>query len=134
MAANSNNSYITSIDPIQALIDYINDIKPYHSKIVETNVEYVDTDTASTTMVETLAFAWATPIQNTSTTDVIVQGDETHNLAQGRTITIQGSAGNDGSYLVISLTFNGSITTIAVTPDLLPGSLGGSINYTNEIV
>lgn len=133
MAANSNNSYITSIDPIQALIDYVNDIKPYHSKIVETNVEYVYTEPANTTMLESLVMTWSIPIQNTSTTDIIVQGDETQNLSVDTMVTIEGSVGNNGTYIVTALSFDGTNSTIAVTPTLLPGSLGGSINYTNKI-
>ena len=35
---------LVSIDPIQGLIDYVQDIKPYHTKVFETLVEYVYTD------------------------------------------------------------------------------------------
>lgn len=35
---------LVTLDPIQGLIDYVADIKPYHSKVFETSVEYVYTE------------------------------------------------------------------------------------------
>lgn len=43
---------LVSIDPIQGLIDYVQDIKPYHTKIFETLVEYVYTDFVNVSIVD----------------------------------------------------------------------------------
>ena len=34
-------SNIKQLDPVQGLVDYIADIKPYHSKIIEILTEYI---------------------------------------------------------------------------------------------
>lgn len=47
---------IKNIDPVQGLVDYVLDIKPYHSKIVEVLLEYVHTDTIDTTILDTANF------------------------------------------------------------------------------
>lgn len=41
-------------DPVQGLIDYVNDTKPYHSKIVDVFVEYIYTDVMDISVSETL--------------------------------------------------------------------------------
>jgi len=40
------------LDPVQGLIDYINDIKPYHSKIIESLVEYVGQENVDVSVLE----------------------------------------------------------------------------------
>lgn len=40
------------LDPVQGLVDYVNDIKPYHTKIVEVLVEYVYEDQVGVTIGE----------------------------------------------------------------------------------
>jgi len=40
------------LDPVQALIDYVNDIKPYHTKVIETLVEYVGQENVDTNIRE----------------------------------------------------------------------------------
>lgn len=135
----SNNEFITTIDPIDALIAYINDIKPYHSKIVETNVEYTYTEITNTLMSETLLFTWSMTIDNATagpdTSTLTVPGDETQKLSGGTIITIQGSSGDDGIYEVVSLTFNGSQTQIIISGTFgATGSIGGTLSYTIQIV
>lgn len=39
--------------PTNGLIDYINHIKPYHTKILETNIELVCNDLVSVTLTDT---------------------------------------------------------------------------------
>ena len=34
----------TTLDPVQGLVDYVLEIKPYHTKVVEVLVEYIQTD------------------------------------------------------------------------------------------
>ena len=45
-------SKLSSIDPVQGLIDFTNDIKPYHSKIVEILIEYVGQEFIDATVFE----------------------------------------------------------------------------------
>ena len=44
------------LDPVQGLIDYTNDIKPYHSKVIEALIEYVGTESIEVTMLEDFGF------------------------------------------------------------------------------
>jgi len=49
-------STIKILDPVQGLIDYTNDIKPYHTKVIEALIEYVGQDTLSVSVFEDFAF------------------------------------------------------------------------------
>ena len=49
-------SNIKILDPVQGLIDYVNDIKPYHSKVIEALIEYVGTDKVEVTVLEHFDF------------------------------------------------------------------------------
>ena len=44
------------LDPVQGLIDYTNDIKPYHSKVIEALIEYVGTESIEVTVLEEFDF------------------------------------------------------------------------------
>ena len=44
------------LDPVQGLIDYTNDIKPYHSKVIEALIEYVGTESIEVTVLEEFEF------------------------------------------------------------------------------
>jgi len=46
---------IKVLDPVQGLIDYTNDVKPYHSKVIEALIEYVATDFVEIVVLDTLA-------------------------------------------------------------------------------
>lgn len=46
---------IKVLDPVQGLIDYTNDVKPYHSKVIEALIEYVATDFIDVVVLDTLA-------------------------------------------------------------------------------
>ena len=41
-----------TLDPVQGLIDYVLEIKPYHTKIMEVLVEYVHSDNVDVTIIE----------------------------------------------------------------------------------
>ncbi len=41
-----------NLDPVQGLIDYVNDIKPYHSKVIEALIEYVGIENLQVTIIE----------------------------------------------------------------------------------
>lgn len=135
MTTNSNNSFIKKIDPIDALVEYINDVKPYHTKIVETNVSYVASDLAAVSTTETLTLQWAMSVVSSTNTSFIVAGNETLNLVVGTKVTIAGSSGNDGTYTVTNVVYSSPNTTITVTPSVpVTGSTGGTLTYTNKIV
>lgn len=42
----------TTIDPVDGLVNYVLEIKPYHTKIVETLIEYIYTDCIEVTLTE----------------------------------------------------------------------------------
>ena len=44
----------TILDPVQGLVDYVNDIKPYHTKIAEVIVEYQHNELVEVTMVDAI--------------------------------------------------------------------------------
>lgn len=46
---------ISAINPIQGLLDYIEDVKPYHTKVVEILTEYVHAEDVAITMSETFS-------------------------------------------------------------------------------
>ena len=41
------------LDPIQGLVDYVLEIKPYHTKIVEILIEYIQQEDIDVTIAET---------------------------------------------------------------------------------
>lgn len=45
-------SYIKNLDPVQGLVDYVQDVKPYHTKVIEVLIEYVFTDHIGVKAVE----------------------------------------------------------------------------------
>ena len=47
---------VKPLDPIQGFVDYINDIKPYHTKIAEVLIEYQQVDLVDVTIIEDLRF------------------------------------------------------------------------------
>jgi hypothetical protein len=48
------SNFIKTLDPVQGLIDYVQDIKPYHTKVMEVLIEYVYDDAARVSMPDTL--------------------------------------------------------------------------------
>lgn len=139
---NSNNSFIAPIDPVQALVEYINDVKPYHSKVVEVNVNYTHTEQANTTMMEVLTTTWSISINSVAASlggniVLLVSGDETQTLSAGMLVTLQGVAGVlDGDYGVTNVSVVTTQTEITLDAPLLvpPGNLGGVLIYTTQIV
>ena len=47
-------SQFKELDPVQGLVDYIEDIKPYHSKVIEILTEYVYNESIETTITDLL--------------------------------------------------------------------------------
>ena len=44
---------VRQLDPVQGLLDYVLDIKPYHTKVIEVLTSYVQTESVEVTMSET---------------------------------------------------------------------------------
>ena len=51
----------TTIDPVAGLVSYVEEIKPYHSKIIEVLVEYIHTDCVDVTITEDFELALGVP-------------------------------------------------------------------------
>lgn len=47
---------IINRDPVEGLVQYINDIKPYHTKIISVLVEYIHTDYLNVTITENISW------------------------------------------------------------------------------
>ena len=69
----TNNAYIRQLDPIQGLIDYVEDIKPYHTKIIEVMIEYVYDDKTAGTVRDAVEFTWG-PSKFPATVDIGLNG------------------------------------------------------------
>lgn len=120
------NSYIKQLDPIQGLIDYVNDIKPYHSKVIEVMIEYVYDDVVNMRVDDAIQFTWgpseAKLTVNSSGTLAVVSGDWTNAfLSFPETVSIKLIAPNgDVTYVqrqaLNAVWLNGSNET-AVTLD-----------------
>ena len=131
---------VTTVDPIQGLVDYVLEIKPYHTKIVEVLVEYIHTDPVNVTITEQfdacvnfgfpeLNSRYIFPIIAVDTIDntFTIEGNRTFELFVGQTFQLFDSTLNDGTYTVTNLVFDGTNTTISVQSQILNTSVSGSI-------
>lgn len=76
MATPTTAPGLLSIDPIQGLVDYVYEIKPYHSKIFEVLFEYVYADVVKTTVTDVLELSMdLAPSYVISTQDPAVDPD-----------------------------------------------------------
>lgn len=104
---------VTGKDPVQGLVDYVLEVKPYHTKILEVLVEYVHGDTMDVTMTDAMSMCINIgqyklnsvfdkkilsydPIQNS----VTVEGDARPCFESGQRVNIVNSRINDGIYIV----------------------------------
>jgi hypothetical protein len=47
---------LSTIDPTEGLIQYVQAVKPYHTKVLEVLVEYVYTENLAVTIVDSVVF------------------------------------------------------------------------------
>lgn len=134
---------LVNLDPISGLINYVTDIKPYHTKIFETLVEYVYTDSVAVTItdseqwtivsapvdaddititefVETLAFGWDSNYTYaidgmTATNEILVSGNIATVTKQYDFVTITGASSDNGGYQVACVTFDPNYTDVSHT-------------------
>ncbi len=51
----------TTIDPVSGLVAYVEEVKPYHTKILDVLVEYIHTDCIDVTFTEELELSLGIP-------------------------------------------------------------------------
>ena len=57
----TTNSVVGRIDPVSGLVAYVEEIKPFHTKIIEVLVEYIHTDCIDVTITEDFELALGVP-------------------------------------------------------------------------
>lgn len=116
----TNNAYIRQLDPIQGLIDYVEDIKPYHTKIIEVMIEYVYDDKTDAIIRETLDFEWGPskfPAYDGLTSNSFrLNGDFTSAIFPGDEVTLvaAGSPTSSQPTIVATVSFATGVTTVTV--------------------
>lgn len=151
----SSNSTISSngrlinalfrIDPTQGFVEYVQTVKPYHTKIVETLVEFVWTEAINVSVIEN--WDWeinitTPPIPTTYDCGPVVQilssdsvlntfvvpGNYTTLLVPGSTFNVVNSSSNNKEYSVTSSSYLAGNTTISVSGSVLTTTINdGSI-------
>jgi len=130
-----------TLDPVQSLIDYTLEVKPYHTKIMEVLVEYIHTDYIQATINDSITFCFnlGFPDLNTlfeysitgiSTAGILtVDGDATNLINLGQRIQIVFSFDNNGYYFVDDITFDilTQETTITVRGIFASDISGGKV-------
>jgi len=105
------------LDPVQSLIDYTLEVKPYHTKIMEVLVEYIHTDYIKATIDDSIEFCFnlGYPDLNTlfdysivaiASNTVSVMGDVRHLINIGQRFQIAFSLSNDGFYYVTDISYD----------------------------
>ena len=98
-------SNIIPLDPVQGFVEYVQDVKPYHSKILEVLIEYIHTDVAQISITDSID--WKINISSPEITCANVSGEE--RLSAGfdnqtdyslSTLTIPSDPGNLGLFRV----------------------------------
>ncbi len=132
----------SSLDPVQGLIDYVLEIKPYHTKIMEVLVDYIHTDCINTKITEALDFCIGISVPgynsrfsfsvvgvDPATKSFVVSGDVRYAIFSGQHVQLVRSIGNDGYYMVSSVVFNATLqqSTLIVTTSIPSNVIGGSI-------
>lgn len=126
-------------DPIQGLVDYVLEVKPYHTKIIEVLIEYVHEDFINVDFVENLDMCvnmyvpdidsqYSYPIVSVNTTNnsFFISGDKRLHLHVGQTMEVFNSTVNDNRYTITSLSYNGTNTEVQVQ-ETIPSSIADGI-------
>lgn len=125
----TNNAYIRQLDPIQGLVDYVLDVKPYHTKIVEVMIEYVYNDDAVGIVGDVVEFAWGPTrfpiaIASPALDEFTLDGDFTDAIfyimgSPAELLTIIDADGNQTSHEIVGAPlFGAGVTTVTVSPNL----------------
>jgi hypothetical protein len=130
-----SNNYIKTLDPIQGLVDYVLDIKPYHTKIAEVLIEYVYNDNVVTLIDETLVLSWGpstvpiVSVGGSPANAVEIEGDWTNGIIAGDVVSIDGI-----SYTVLLVTDTSPTTTIELSDTPSLGSPYGILVLATDVV
>lgn len=140
----TNNAYIRQLDPIQGLIDYVEDIKPYHTKIIEVMIEYVYDDKTNGIVSDGLSLAWGpskfpavvdpgeggycAPL---TTQSFLMRGDFTQAIFPGDvvTLTVDGSPVLSQEATVTAVCAASFFTVVTVGGGSPPVSLSTSVTH-----
>jgi len=129
----TNNAYIRQLDPIQGLVDYVLDVKPYHTKIVEVMIEYVYNDNVTGIVSDLVNFSWGPTqfeiaIASPALDQFTLNGDFTDAIfyimgSPAELLTIVDSNGDQTQHEIIGTpTYGAGVTTITVSPNLPAGA------------
>jgi hypothetical protein len=107
------------IDPVESLVDYVLEVKPYHTKIFEVVVEYVHTDVLKAKIKDSVDMCinvgfpdlntfFDIPILAIDQTNriITVKGSTDGSIFVGQRIMIAFSENNNGQYYVTSINFD----------------------------
>lgn len=127
-------------DPIKGLLNYVLEVKPYRTKIVETLIEYVHVDCINIAIAEKLdmCITMGAPFIDTILNDavigidsglnaLIVAGDKTNIIQNGTIIRVINSSNNNGYYLATDIYFSGGNTYFIVKESIPTTDIGGVI-------
>lgn len=131
-----------TLDTVQGLVDYVENIKPYHSKILEVLEERIHTDVMSVVMTDNLEmcmnigfptlnslYSYDISGINTTLNVVTVFGNTVGSIFEGQRISIEFSSFNDGDYMVVGLVYNSTANTTNIevreniTSDVVDGKV-----------
>jgi hypothetical protein len=144
---------ITTQDPVQGLVDYVLDIKPYHTKIVEVLIEYIHTDPINVSVLENFQLAIGlhtldiTPVytcgfgvaydplvpstpysitgMNGTNNYFTIAGNHTAEFVYGYPFLVSGTGVDDGILHTLYSTFASGSTQIYTIEDIIgTGALG----------
>lgn len=131
-----------TIDPVQGLVDYVLEIKPYHTKIVEVLVEYVQSEPIDVTIAESFDLCinlgipdidtrYSYPIigVDTITNTFTVSGDKRLALHIGQVMEVFSSSLNNNRYTITSLVYDGTNTKVGVQTNIPSTVIDGVIVY-----
>jgi len=131
-----------TIDPVQGLVDYVLEIKPYHTKIVEILVEHIQTEPIDVTIIEDLdmcinlgipdidtRFSYTIIGVDTIANTFTISGDKRLNLHVGQVMEVFRSTLNDNRYTITSLEFDGVNTEVGVSITIPSTTVDGTIVY-----
>lgn len=113
---------VIQLDPIQALVDYINDVKPYHTKVIEVLTEYVYEENVNVTILEDLE--WVADLTFPAETPTFITCDNGYSTLPygGPGIWPIVSPNQDGNNLVYPDGFNAASNSFTV-----PGNRSGDL-------
>jgi len=128
------------LDPIQGLVDYVEEIKPYHTKIVEVLIEYIHEELVDVTITENfdmcvnfgfpeLTSKFILPIiaVNTVSNTFTVSGNQLATIFVGQHFEVFGSTENDDRYTATGVAYDGTNTVISVSTSISGGTADGDI-------